>query len=88
MNLSGSEIGMIIFIFFILLATALYIIDQFKRINLSLPFGRTIPYTLAVLGAGIYFFSTEGLFGLFKGIATAIFVGYVMQGVQELKTAS
>lgn len=83
---SASEIGMLIFIVFLLLAAALYVIDQFKRINLSLPFGRTIPYTLAVIGAGIYFFSTEGLFGLFTAIATAIFVGFVMQGVQELKT--
>jgi len=82
---SASEIGLLVFAFFLLLAAALYVIDQYKRINLSLPYGRNIPYTLAVIGAGIYFFSTEGVFGLFTALATAIFIGYAMRGVKELK---
>lgn len=85
--MSYADLGMAVFIFFLLVAIGLYIIDQYRRINLSLPYGRTIPYTLAVVGAGIYFLSSEGVSGLLKGVATAVFVGFVMQGVRELKTA-
>lgn len=79
------EIGLGIFIFSLLIAIGLYIIDQYKRINLTLPYGKTIPYTLAVIGGGIFFLAIEGIYGLFAGIATAIFVGFVMQHVSELQ---
>lgn len=81
-------VGLAVFVAALLAAATLYIIDRYKRVDLSLPWGRTIPYSLAVLGAGVYYYSAEGVLGLSKALASAVFIGAVMSVVDELKTQS
>lgn len=79
-----ETLGLNIFIFSLLSAAFLYWVNSTSRANFSLPFGRSIPYSLAVLGGGVLYFSSGGPFGLAKALALALFVGFVMQEVVPL----
>ncbi len=79
-----ETLGLNIFIFSLLAAGFLFWIDRTSRTNFSLPFGRSIPYSLAVVGGGILYLSSGGPFGLAKAVALALFVGFVMQEIVPL----
>jgi len=67
-------------------AVALYIVDRYERIDLSLPFGPAIPYTIAVVGGGIFFLAESGIVGLMKALAGAIFFAAIVKATQRLNT--
>lgn len=79
-----EQLGLNIFLFSIGSAFFLYWVDRTERANFSLPFGRSIPYTLAILGGGVMYFASEGPFGLAQAVALALFIGFVMQEVTPL----
>lgn len=75
----SKQLGMAVFAVSIAAALILYFIDRYERINLSLPMGLTIPYVLVAFGGGMLLFSGEGLYGFMKSIASAIFVGLILE---------
>lgn len=82
----STSLGLAIFASAMSVAVTLYWIDKQKRIDLSMPFGgSTIPYTIAVIGAGIFAFAREGVIGVASALATAIFFGAIIKGTQRLK---
>lgn len=64
------------------MAVALYIVDMYERIDLSLPFGPAFPYTVAVIGDGIFFLVESGIIGLRKALAGAIFFSAMVKATQ------
>lgn len=60
-------------------------IECIIKLNL-LPFGSTIPYTLALIGAGAFFLAKEGVLGLATAVAPAIFIGAVVKRLKTLRT--
>jgi hypothetical protein len=82
----STLLGLAAFVVCLILAVGLYALDMYKRIDLTLPFGSTIPYTLAMVGAGAFFLAKEGVIGLAGAVASAIFIGAVVKGVKTLRT--
>lgn len=82
----STALGLSIFMSSLSVAVALFIVDRYERIDLSLPFGPAIPYTIAVLGAMIFFFADAGIIGVMKTLATAIAVGVVVRYSRKLDT--
>lgn len=64
------------------MAVALYIVDMYERIDLSLPFGPAIPYNVAVIGGGIFFLAESGIIGLRKVLAGEIFFTAIVKATQ------
>ena len=84
----SEAVGVSVFLTMLFVAGLLYVIDKFERIDLSLPYGRTIPYALTVIGAAVYFLSTQGVMGLLTAVASAIVVGIAVDVVSEFRTQS
>lgn len=84
----SEAVGVSVFASMLAVAVFLYLVDRFERVNLSLPYGRTIPYTLTVIGAAVFFLSTQGVLGLLTALASAIVVGIAVDGVQNLRVES
>ena len=82
----STALGLSIFMSSLSVAVALFIVDRYERIDLSLPFGPAIPYTIAVIGAMIFFFADAGIIGVMKTLVTAIAVGVVVRYSRKLDT--
>jgi len=82
----STALGLAVFMSALSVAVALYIVDRVERIDLSLPFGPAIPYTIAVIGGGIFFLAESGVIGLMKALAGAIFFAAMVKGTQKLNT--
>ena len=82
----STALGLGIFMSSLSVAVALYIVDWYEGIDLSLPFGPAIPYTVAVIGGGIFFLAESGLIGLMKALAYAIFFGAIVKATKKLNT--
>jgi len=80
----STALGLSIFMSALSVAVALFLVDKYERIDLSLPFGPAIPYTLAVIGAVMFFFAEEGIIGVMKTVASAIAVGFVVKYTKVL----
>jgi hypothetical protein len=80
----STALGLAVFMSALSVAVALYLVDRYERIDLSLPFGPAIPYTIAVLGAVMFFFAEEGVVGVMKTLASAIAVGFVVKYTKVL----
>lgn len=80
----STVFGLSIFASALSVAVALYIVDWYEGINLSLPFGPAIPYAIAVGGAGVFFLAERGMIGLMESVAVAIFVGAVVKYTKTL----
>lgn len=79
-----QALGLNVFLFSLMSAGFLYWLDRSKRINLEIPYGDSIPYSLAVAGGGILYLSSQGPFGLAEALALALFIGFVTQKVVPL----
>lgn len=82
----STTFGLVVFAVSLVLAVLLYVLDMYQRVDMTLPFGTTIPYTIALVGAGVFFLAKEGVVGLAVAVASAIFVGAVVKGMKRLKT--
>lgn len=82
----STALGLGIFMSALSVAVALYIVDRYERIDLSLPFGPAIPYTIAVVGGGIFFLAESGVIGLMKALAGAIFFAAIVRATKRLNT--
>lgn len=80
----STALGLGVFMSSLSVAVALYLVDRYERIDLSLPFGPAIPHTVAVIGGGIFFLAESGLIGLMKALAGAIFFAAMVKGTQKL----
>lgn len=80
----STALGLSIFMSALSVAAALYIVDWYEGIDLSLPFGPAIPYTIAVIGAGIFFFAENGVIGVAQALAGSIFLGVVVKYSRKL----
>jgi len=79
-----------IFMFTSSVAVVLYM-DMYEGIDQPLPFGPAIPYTIAVIGGGIFwifFLAESGVIGLMKALAGAIFFAAVVKATKKLNTDS
>ena len=92
----STAIRLGIFMFTSFVAVALYM-DPYEGIDPSLPFGSAIPYTIAVIGGGIFyifFLAESGVIGLMKGLAGAkalagaIFFAAIVKATKKLNTDS
>ena len=75
----STALGLSIFMSALSVAVALYVVDRYERIDLSLPFGPAIPYSIAVVGAMIFFFAQEGFLGVMEALAIALAVGFMVR---------
>lgn len=82
----STALGLSVFMSALSVAVALYIVDSYERIDLSLPFGPAIPYTIAVIGGGIFFLAESGVIGLMKALAGAIFFAAIVKATKKLNT--
>jgi hypothetical protein len=80
----STALGLSVFMSALSVAVALFLVDRYERIDLSLPFGPAIPYTIAVFGAMIFFFAEEGIIGVMKTLASAIAIGAVIKYTRAL----
>lgn len=80
----STALGLSIFMSALSVAVALFVVDRYERIDLSLPFGPAIPYTVAVFGAIVFFFAEEGVVGVMKTLASAIAIGFVVKYTKVL----
>jgi hypothetical protein len=80
----STAIGLSIFMSALSVAVALYIVDRYERIDLSLPFGPAIPYTVAVIGAVIFFFAEQGVIGVATALAGSIVLGGAVKLTKKL----
>ena len=80
----STALGLTVFVSSLAVAVTLYIVDRYERIDLSLPFGPAIPYTIAVIGAGIFVYADMGVIGAAQALAVSIFVGAAVKYTKEL----
>ena len=80
----STALGLSIFMSALSVAVALYVVDRYERIDLSLPFGPAIPYSITVVGAMIFFFAEAGVIGVMKTLASAIAIGFVVRYTKVL----
>lgn len=69
-------------------AVALYM-DMYEGIDQSLPFGPAIPYTIAVIGGGIFcicFLAESRVIGLMKALEGAIFSAAIVKAIKKMNT--
>lgn len=76
-----TSLGLSVFIGSLIASGVLIWINQTRRVNLSLPYGFSIPYVVSVAGAGVFMFAWQGVLGVFGALASAISIGFVMQEV-------
>ena len=82
----STALGLSIFMSALSVAVALYVVDRYERIDLSLPFGPAISYSIAVVGAMIFFFAEEGVIGVMRTLASAIAIGFVVKYTKVLNS--
>lgn len=80
----STALGLTVFVASLSVAVTLYIVDRYERIDLSLPFGPAIPYTIALIGAGIFVFADLGVIGLAQALAASLFLGGVVKYTKRL----
>jgi hypothetical protein len=80
----STALGLTVFVSSLSVAAALYIVDRYERIDYSMPFGPAIPYTIAVLGAGIFVYADLGVIGVAQALAASIFLGAVVKYTKVL----
>lgn len=77
----ATSLGLSVFIGSLIAFGILVWINETRRVDLSLPYGFSIPYVVAVSGALVFFFAWRGILGVFGALATALVLGFVMQEV-------
>jgi predicted membrane metal-binding protein len=82
----STALGLSVFMSALSVAAALFLVDRYERIDLSLPFGPAIPYTIAVIGGGIFYLAEFGVIGLMQALAGAIFFAAIVKGTKRLDT--
>jgi hypothetical protein len=82
----STSLGLAVFSSALTASIVLYSVDSQERINLNLPFGQTIPWTIALVGAGIFAFAEQGVIGIMSTIASAIFIGAIIKATNKLRT--
>lgn len=82
----STALGLTVFVFSLAFAVALYVIDQYERVSYSMPFGPAIPYTIAVIGAGIFVYADMGVVAIAKALAGLVIFGAFSKGLSKLDT--
>jgi hypothetical protein len=82
----STSLGLAVFSSALTASLVLYWVDTQERINLNLPLGQTVPWTIALVGAGIFAFAEQGIIGIMSTLATGIFLGAIIKGTQKLRT--
>lgn len=81
----STTLGLAIFSSALSASLVLYWVDKQERINLDPPFGQTVPWTIALVGAGIFAFAQQGVIGIMSTLATGIFLGAIIKGTNKLR---
>lgn len=82
----STALGLSVFMSSLSVAVALYLVNWYEGIDLSLPFGPGIPYTIAVIGAIIFFFAEQGVIGVATALAGSIVLGMAVKLTKKLDT--
>lgn len=82
----STALGLTVFVASLSVAATLYIVDRYERIDYSMPFGPAIPYTIALIGAGIFVYADMGVVGVAKALAGTLILGAFAQGARKLDT--
>jgi len=82
----STALGLTVFVASLSVAVTLYLVDRVERIDLSLPFGPAIPYSIAVIGAGIFVYADLGVVAIAKALAGLVIFGAFSKGLSKLDT--
>lgn len=81
----STTLGLAIFTSAMTASIVLYWVDSKERINFNTPYGQTLPWTVALVGAGIFTFAWQGILGVMGTLAGAIFFGFINQQTKKLR---
>jgi hypothetical protein len=80
-----TTVGLAIFSSALTASIVLYWVDSKDRIDFNTPYGQTLPWTVALIGAGVFTFAEAGIVGVMATLAGAIFFGYINQQTKKLR---
>jgi len=78
-----QTVGISLFLLSIGAAISLVYINRTRRVDLSLPYGNSLPYVLVLIGAAFLTLGVAGVDGLAITIAAGIFVPFVQKNLSR-----
>lgn len=83
----STTLGLAIFSSALTASIVLYWVDSKERIDFNTPYGQTLPWTIALVGAGIFAFAEAGIIGVMSTLASAIFFGFINNQAKKLRSS-
>lgn len=81
----STTLGLAIFSSALTASIVLYWVDKKERIDFNTPYGQTLPWTIALIGAGIFTFAEAGVVGVMATLAGSIFFVFLNRQTSKLR---